>query len=367
MNLLESFLSPISIAFAVLIVGYFLGRIKVFGISLDLAAVLVVAVAVGYVLTSNEAVRNVLNIPKIKEDMQLFSSLGTSLFVAVIGITTGYSLNLRKAKEIKAILIGMLMVASAFTVMQIVAFLDENVSYSSLLGSLCGALTTTPGLSATNELSNIISEEATIGYGSSYLFGVIATVLFIQIIAREYETIGENENQNANVTQAALGGLIQIGIAVLLGRLIGGIRLGYFSLGNSGGILFAGIILGVIVQMWLPKKIASTKTMETFRNLGLIIFFVGNGIPAGMSFHNGLDVKVILYGALMTITSLITGTILSRLIDRNGCTASVIAGGMTSTPAVGVLLRKRCRIQLSSYSMAYVGALLTIIILIRLL
>ncbi len=227
------------------------------------------------------------------------------------------------------------------------------------------ALTTTPGLSAVNELPGIVAEDATVGYGSSYLFGVAATVLFVQIITREYKDGNESAKQNGNTSQAALGGLIQIGIAVLLGYLVGGIGFGTFSLGNSGGILFAGIAVGILAKTCLRQKIASAETMGTFRNLGLVMFFVGNGIPAGMSLRDGFEVKIFLYGLLMTIVPIAIGTVLARLHNRKVYTAFVVAGGMTSTPAVGVLLQKRCGICLKSYSTAYVSALLTIIILIR--
>ena len=363
--MIQSLLTHVPITFGVLIAGYFLGRIRIKGVSLDLAGVLVVAALAGFVLTSSELLGNFLNIYELKEDMDMLSSMGTSLFMSAIGVMTGYSLDLKNMKEIKSMLIGALMVVSAFASMKVIAFIDTDVPYSKLLGALCGALTTTPGLSAVNELPGIVAEDATVGYGSSYLFGVAATVLFVQIITREYKDGNESAKQNGNTSQAALGGLIQIGIAVLLGYLVGGIGFGTFSLGNSGGILFAGIAVGILAKTCLRQKIASAETMGTFRNLGLVMFFVGNGIPAGMSLRDGFEVKIFLYGLLMTIVPIAIGTALARLHNRKVYTAFVVAGGMTSTPAVGVLLQKRCGICLKSYSTAYVSALLTIIILIR--
>lgn len=366
--MLEDFFSPISIAFAVLIVGYLLGRIKVCGMSLDLAGILIAAVTCGYLISIIDAAGNTINVFAFKDNMQMFSSLGTSLFVSVIGITTGYSLNLCRAKNLKAILIGALMVLSSFVLMNLIILFDTDVSHSKLVGALCGALTTTPGLSAAHELKGVVAEEATIGYGCTYLFGVMATVLFVQLITRKSEALDNKAIQSTAATsKAALGGLIQIGIVVILGRFIGNIRFGSFSFGNSGGILCVGIVLGVIVKVVFSQRTASSETMGIYRNFGLIIFFVGNGVPAGMSLNNGFDMKIIMYGVLMTIVPIITGTLLSRLIAGNSCIASVIAGGMTSTPAIGVLLQKRCHVQLDSYSMAYVGALLTIIVLIRIL
>lgn len=313
MILFESFLSPIPITFTVLVVGYLVGRIRIFGISLDLVGVLAVAVVFGYIITSNDFLRNATDIIALKSNMQLFSSLGTALFVSVIGITTGYSLNLRTTKNIKAILIGALMVTSAFALMNLFILSDKDISCSKLLGALCGALTTTPGLSAVNELKDVIAEEATLGYGCTYLFGVIATVLCVQIITRKSDVVVEKEIQNVYVSRFALGGLLQIGIAVVLGQLVGGIRLGVFSLGNSGGILCVGILVGAIIKRLYPQRSVSAESIEFYRNFGLILFFVGNGIPAGMSFCNNFDLKTIIYGVLMTVVPIVVGIILSKL------------------------------------------------------
>ncbi len=173
---------PITIAFLVIAIGLCIGKIKVCGVSLDLAAVLIVAVAVGYLfsLTNGVAVTEQLN-----SYMKMFFTLGTSLFVSVIGITAGYSLNIKSNGKLFSAVVGMLMIVSAFVGMWIISRIDIGISYSNLSGVLCGALTTTPGLSAVCEKSGIVPEEASLGYGSAYLFGVIFTVLTVQIITRD--------------------------------------------------------------------------------------------------------------------------------------------------------------------------------------
>lgn len=366
MNVLSNLLSPISIAFSVIILGYYIGRIRVLGVSLGLSGVLILAVFVGWMLSVIQPINYVLNATTFQANMKFFSLFGTALFVSVIGVTTGYSIDMRNWKDLKAMLIGSVMVASAFVIMKTILFLDKDTSFSELLGSLCGALTTTPGLSAASELKNVITEKATLGYGSSYLFGVVATVLFVQITTKKINGFCEEKIQGENNSSAALGGLIQIGVSVLFGQLIGGVKIFGFSLGNSGGILCIGIALGLIIKKYFSKKIASTKILGHFRNMGLVLFFVGNGIPAGMQLYIGFEVKTVLYGAVMTTVSIFVGALLYKLIFKHGLSATVVAGGMTSTPAIGVLMQKRCNVKLSRYSLAYVGALITIIILIRL-
>ncbi len=369
MTVLNSLTSPISITFAVIILGYYFGRIKVLGVSLDLAGVLIVAVAAGWLLTIVNPIKEALSASDFQTNIKFFSSFGTALFVSVIGITTGYSLDIKRRKDMKAALIGSLMVISAFITMKLISVLDTDISISKLLGSLCGALTTTPGLSAASELKSIVAEEATLGYGCAYLLGVVFTVLFVQITTRKSTKIFEDKvcTEKSNSNKVALGGLVQIGFAVLIGRLLGNIKILDFSFGNSGGMLCIGVAIGLIIKTYFSEKIASQKTLSHFRNLGLVLFFVGNGIPAGMQLGCGLEVKIVLYGSVMTIVSILVGALLYKIIFKNGVSADVVAGGMTSTPSIGILVEKDNSVKLGRYSLAYIGALLTIIMLVRII
>lgn len=367
MTFLSSLLAPISITFIVIIVGYYLGRIKFANISLDLAGVLIVAVFAGMFLAIITPCKVAFDINEYQSYMKFFSAFGTALFVSSIGIATGSILDFRKRKEIKAILVGSLMVASAFATMRIIFLADKNIAISKLLGSLCGALTTTPGLSAACELKNVIPEEVILGYGCTYLFGVVATVLFAQITTRKSNFICKNDYSKTYgcENKPALNGLIQIGFAVIFGRVIGSIEIFGFSLGDSGGMLCSGIVIGLLVKKALPNKLLTNKKLTIFRSMGLSLFFVGNGIPAGVQIYSGFDIKVVLYGAIMTLIPIFFGLFLHKLFLNETPPAITIAGGMTSTPAIGVLTEKHRNISLSEYALAYFGALVTIVILIR--
>lgn len=371
MNVCSFILSPILLTFFVIAAGLCIGKLKLFHISLDLAAVLLVAVAVGYVIdimySANIATEQM---PQIRTYMKMFSSLGTSLFVSVIGLTTGYSINSRNRDKIAATIIGMLMVASACITMWIILQFDCNISKSNLFGILCGALTTTPGLSVVYEKKGMILEEVTLGYGSAYLFGVIFTVLTVQIITRS----GHDKPQKRSTAsekapgKAIFGGLLQTSLTIILGNLIGGFTIPgiNFSLGNSGGMLFSGIIIGAIVGSCFCNRYISKEIQTIMRNLGLVLFFVGNGIPAGMQLKDGFTLKAILFGMILTIIPILTGWSICRIILKKSRmdTAAIISGGMTSTPAIGVLASKG-QVPYGGYSFSYTGALLMIVLLIR--
>ncbi len=366
-EIINNLVSPLFVAFAVIILGYYFGRIKLLGVSFDIAGVLIVAIAVGFVFNTVNPIKEALAIIEFNTNMKFFSSLGSALFISIIGLIAGYSLDIKRWQELKAVLIGALMVGSAFLTMKIILILDTNISISKLLGVLCGALTTTPGLSVACELASVAAVETTLGYGCAYILGVMVTVLSVQLTLKKLsiKPVYKVFDDKNKPTKSEFDGLIQIGIVVLLGRLLGDITIFDFCIGDSGGMLCAGIVIGQIIKNRLSQRMVQQKSLNLLRNLGLALFFVGNGVPSGMQLGSGLDIKTFLYGALMTIIPILVGALLSKMIFSDGLSGTVIAGGMTSTPAIGVIIQKTPRVNLARYSLAYVGALLTIIFLIR--
>lgn len=367
----NSLISPLSVAFAVIIIGYAFGRIKICGIALDLAGVLIAAVATGCIMTLGLNTSETDILSEMQLNMKMLSSLGTALFVSVIGIMAGYSADLKKPEDFKAIFIGALMVVFSFATMKAIVAFDTEISISKLLGAVCGALTTTPGLSAVCELENVNAKEAVLGYGCTYLFGVVFTVFVVQILTRNStEIFCCNKKDECTVScKASFDGLLQIAATIVLGRVIGGLSIPKlsFSLGDSGGMLCVGIGIGAVVKRLLPKRTAQIQSFNLLRNFGLVLFFVGTGIPAGMQLSIGIEIRIVIYGILMTVVPIMSCRVFYRILLKKDkhLLATVIAGGMTSTPAIGVLIRKHKDISLSRYSLAYVGALVTIIFLVR--
>ena len=68
----------------------------------------------------------------------------------------------------------------------------------------------------------------------------------------------------------------------------------------------------------------------------------------------------------MTLVPIISGTFLYKFFFKDRLPATTIAGGMTSTPAIGVFVERHNNISLSKYALAYFGALLTVVLSIRL-
>ena len=102
-----------------------------------------------------------------------------------------------------------------------------------------------------------------------------------------------DSNQNGNSD-----GLFLIAVASVSGTALGGLKIPVFnhSLGTAGGILIAGIVCGMLVCK-LTRFKNGVQHLSVYRNLGLLLFFVGNGISARENLNMLSDMKWFVYGA----------------------------------------------------------------------
>lgn len=373
-------LSPVLLTFAIIIAGHYLGKIKICDICLDISGVLIVAIVSG-ILISYLSRNNIGDFTEIGNNssfslsLSFLSSLGTALFVSTIGLSSGYIITEKaKLNSLKSMFIGAAMVIFSFFVVSLISLLDKAADKSVLLGILCGSMTSTPGLSAVSDLDGVNEYLSTAGYGCSYIFGVIGVVLFVQICARnDFKKRSSNLKLNQKKESSSeLYGLVQVAIAIITGTVLGSAEIPFldFSLGTSGGILCTGIVLGLIISKVDKEHAISVENISILRNMGLAFFFVGSGIPAGMNLSEVIQFKYIVYGLIITIFTLLFGYTISRLLNRKDpiSVLSNICGGMTSTPAIGVLCRRcDCEHGLSDYSMSYVSSLFVMVIGVRII
>jgi len=153
--------------FLIILIGFIIGRIKIKGISLDVSAVIFVALFFGHYGV------------EVPLDFQY---IGLVLFIFTIGIQAGPSFFesfKRNGREL-AILATLLILSAGLITFLISYFLgvDKNLA----IGLLNGALTSTPGLATAIDITG--SPLASIGYGIGYPFGVIGVILFVNFLPR---------------------------------------------------------------------------------------------------------------------------------------------------------------------------------------
>lgn len=153
--------------FLIVTLGFLLGRIKIKGVSLDVSAVIFIALVFGHF--------GVI----IPAD---FQQIGLVLFIFTIGIQAGpgFFSSFKKQGKGLAIIASTLIIVAGLTTIGVVALfdIDSNVG----IGLLTGALTSTPGLAAAIDITK--SPMASIGYGVAYPFGVIGVILFVSFLPR---------------------------------------------------------------------------------------------------------------------------------------------------------------------------------------
>jgi len=152
------------ILFLIITIGILIGKIKVFGITLDSSAVIFIALLFGHYG---------FGVPDI------FQQIGLIFFIYSIGIQAGPGFFETFQKK------GFLLIVIAATIVitggliTFVAAYSFEIDLKLAVGLFTGALTSTPGLAAAIESSN--SPLASIGYGIAYPFGVIGVIVFVRL------------------------------------------------------------------------------------------------------------------------------------------------------------------------------------------
>ena len=370
MSCLTILLSPLNLLFFMIVAGLAIGRIRIKGISVGIAGILFAAIFVGFLINNLIPTESREIIENAQSTLKTFSKLGTALFVSVIGLQTGFSIKSNSKESVIAFAIGSLMSISGVMLMLLISVFDETISYPSLLGILCGALTSTPGLSSACELLDHGSEDAVLGYGSSYLLGVILVVFFAQVFSRKTDKEGNQIEVSTEIKSKIYPELMLLCITALLGNFFGNIKVAFFSicLGTTASTLIVGLIIGLVVNKAHISKRLSKQCLNIFRNLGLALFFVGTGFATGTQDIN-FDIKTTFYGALITLTAILFGWFLCKISSRwieihKGFT---VAGGMTSSPAYSAIASDANESSINCFSFAYFGALILLVIALQII
>jgi len=390
-GVLANAISLVFIIFAVGSLGYLVGGIEIKKISLGTAGVLLVALLYGIfanfypniVLGDYEIV---LYSADLKSKLALVSSLGTAMFVSSVGLIAGDKFFRTFNKKFLAyVVIGFVTIAIGAFVTCGFIIIFEDLSPEMAAGLMSGALTSTPALSAAKEVALEGADQVTAGYGIAYLFGVLGVVLFVQIMPRLLKIDIEKERENfvaagnveipeinKNLRQVDLYGFLPFFLTISLGCLLGAFEIPKigFSLGNSGGCLLAGLIIGHIRHIGHIDLRVDKHVLRYYRELGLVLFLIGAGIPGGVNFVQYFKISYFFYGIVFTLLPMIISFIIARRVFKLDIFNALgsITGGMTSTPALGSLIASSGTEEVAaSYAATYPIALVCIVIAVKVL
>lgn len=403
MDFISNLINPGSVAvvlmgaFFITFLGYCLGRISIKGVSLGTAGVFLTALLFGYLFT----LPGLKEIPVLSkfhiadasasamDKYGFMGDIGLILFVTAVGSIAGPNF-FRDLKKNAKTYIPMGAIIIAIGALAAAAFAAvPGIGSSFASGVLSGALTSTPAFSAAKEIAGDKAAMVSLGQAISYPFGVVGVVLFVQIMPKMLKTDMSKEralianpakakkevNTDAEAAADACDmpakektakkrfdidgfGLAAFGVAVVLGILLGSIKIpltskGYdgscFSLGMTGGPLIMALILAHFGHIGPMNMRVNTQVLKIFREFGLVLFLLGAGVEGGVQLveqiqNSQYGIMIVVYGfiagVIITIIPMVVGYIFARKVCKLPLLSTLgsITGGMTSTPALGTLI-----------------------------
>lgn len=381
--------------FAIAAFGYILGRITIKGISLGTAGVFVIALIYGGffgVFFNSRFVIEEVNYAS--QALKIVENLGLVFFVTSVGFIAGPNFFKNMKKNFKSyVLLGLVIILSggiaAIACILIGRVLESGTDPKQLTaiitGLLSGSLTSTPAFSATKEAVAAQYQDAvTVGYGIAYLFGVIGVVLFVQLMPRiVHADMAEEVRKITHVETGDVAkfkgrllefddfGFTPFAAAAVFGILIGSVKFfGFFSLTTTGGTLLVSLVFGHFGHVGRADLMPSKKVLETFRELGLMVFLIGAGVSGGMSFVRYFRPIYFVYGVVMTLLPMVLGYLVAKYVLKLNLLNILgsITGGMTSTPALGTLIHVAGTSNVASaYAATYPIALIAVVLVTQFL
>lgn len=386
--------------FAIAAVGFALGRITIKGVALGDAAVFIVALLFGafFFVPLEEQLMIQGTASFAEKALEVIESLGLILFVTSVGFIAGPKFFGNMKKNFKSyVLLGLVVILaggiSAIACIYMGRALGET-NYEEftamVVGLLSGSLTSTPAFAAAKatvgsaELQQIVA----VGHGIAYIFGVVGVVLFVQIIPKLVKA--DMEVERAKLTQVDTGatkkvvngklmemdehGFWAFALAAVVGTVVGKIMIPLssnglsgtcFSLTTTGGCLLASLVFGHFGRIGKVSIMPAQSTLKLFRELGLMLFLIGAGIPGGAGFVENFDPMYFVYGIIMTISPLIIGYLFAKYVLKLSLLNNLgsLTGGMTSTPALGTLINvAKTEDVAAAYAATYPIALIAVVL-----
>ena len=393
--------------FAIIAVGFALGRITIKGISLGDAGVFIMALVFGclfykYLDAQLTVKLGLVTVSYTKEALKIVENLGLILFVTSVGFIAGPKFFGNFKKNFKSfvvlalvvILAGGLTAAGCILFDRTVVGVDNPDELTAMIvGILAGALTSTPAFSASKEAVGAAFEDTVAtGYGIAYIFGVIGVVLFVQLVPKitranmdvEREKLlassapaekAEKKNNTARKFFEIDGhGFAAFALAAIVGAFIGMIKIPLtsaglsgtcFSLTTTGGCLLTSLVFGHFSHIGPVSIMPKENTLKIFKELGLILFLTGAGIAGGAKFIELFKPEYFIYGMIMTIAPMIIGFFFAKYVLKLNLLNNLgsLTGAMTSTPALGTLIGvAKTDDVASAYAATYPIALIAVVL-----
>ncbi len=176
--------SDIFYLFLIISLGYLLGNLKIKGFSLDISAILIIALIAGHFgfVVSEE-----------------FKFFGLAIFIYAVGLQSGPGFF--ETIRTEGIKYNILAVALLLMIFGIIVIISSYIGLSTTAmdGIFTGALSSVPSLAAALEIKD--NPSMSVLFGMIYPFGIVTTVLFIRFIPIIFRVNIEKEKKEYELAQ----------------------------------------------------------------------------------------------------------------------------------------------------------------------
>lgn len=315
--------SPIFALFVIIALGFILGRVSVKGITLDVSAVIFVALLFGHFGIV------------IPESLGTF---GMVLFIFSIGIQAGpgFFATFRSKGRSLTVIATVLVVAAAGVALLAKWALGFNDAEAS--GLLTGSLTSTPGLATAKEIAG---DAAAVSYSIAYPFGVIGVILFVKLLPRILKIDMRAEILKLSAQNAAEYPEIMASAFEVTNSAITARPLSDLGLRASTGAIISRITRGdrhIIPTGTDTLEVGDKlKAVGTKESLDKIERLIGHRIEGELPFGDNIELQT----ALITTKTLVGRTLGSLNLQRTfGCTVTRIRrSGIDIAPDPSISIR----------------------------
>jgi len=310
--------------FAIVALGILLGKIKIGGISLDVSAIIFVALLFGHYGV-------------VMPD--IFQKIGLIFFIYSVGIQAGPGF-FESFKKDGARLIGIasLSVVSGALVATLSAFFFD-IDFKLAVGLFAGALTSTPGLAAAIESTD--STLASIGYGIAYPFGVLAVIIFVKLSPKLFKiSVKEEEKKYDDEVKADFPGLTHKNFVVenknIFGKTLGELKIRTMTKTNISRVLHEGEAFTPTAKTPLYEGDA-IKAVGTDQDLKKVQILIGSETDTKIP----LSKHFVIRSVLVTNEKVINRSLgeIGLLEQYNATATSIRRAGIDITPYASSKLR----------------------------
>lgn len=303
--------------FLIISLGLIVGHIKVRGISLDVSAVIFVALFFGHLGY------------RLPPEIQ---TIGLLLFIFTIGIQAGPGFfNFFRRKEIALFVPALLVISFAFILTTALAYflhLDRAIA----CGLFTGALTSTPGLAAAIEVTH--SPLTSIGYGIAYPLAVLSVVLFLRLLPRWQRidlAAAEHEYRQsmARVYPAILNKNFTVANSNVTGKTIGELNIRNMTGATISRLLHDGHAMTPTPEsrLYPGDLVKAVGREEALENIAVLL---GPATDAEIPLSSGYDVQWVLVTRKQVVNKSLAE--LNLLANYNATVTRIRRSGVDLSP-----------------------------------